>query len=145
MGIINKDLVTKERLREARYLISQYEGAKLRSSVYPRKRPTLFTQLKVDLSKYTDHSIVEYDKELAKKIPPEDQEYLRQNLEDMDTVWVVEKAVESMPNEITRGIAADTILKGKRCEDLEEKYHLKACAIRRRKHQTVEFLASICL
>lgn len=47
--------IPMEKTREARQMLKEYAGARLRIEAYPRKRPTLLKQLKVDLSDYKEH------------------------------------------------------------------------------------------
>ena len=62
----------KRRLKEAKYICDDYIGAKLRVKRYPKRRPTFFKQMKVNLDNYAETGIVDYDEELAKRLDPDD-------------------------------------------------------------------------
>lgn len=133
----------KRRLKEAKYICDDYIGAKLRVKRYPKRRPTFFKQMKVNLDNYAETGIVDYDEELAKRLDPDDISFLLEYVEDMLNVWLVEHAIDATRSEITKQIAEDTIFYGKKCSDLETKYGLKARAIQARKRTIIEIIAEI--
>lgn len=133
----------KRRLKEAKYICDDYIGAKLRVKRYPKRRPTFFKQMKVNLDNYAETGIVDYDEELAKRLDPDDISFLLEYVEDMLNVWLVEHAIDATRSKITKQIAEDTIFYGKKCSDLETKYGLKARAIQARKRTIIEIIAEI--
>ena len=134
----------KERMREAKYMVQDYVGAKLRVKRYPLKRPTFFKQMSISLDNYENTGFIDYDTELEKHLQTEDAIVLHEYINDMLTVWLVERIIASTDNEITKQIAEDTIIKGKKCSDLEEKYGLKTRAIQARKRSVIKRIAD-CL
>ena len=127
----------KRRLKEAKHICDNYIGEKLRVKRYPKRRPTFFRQMKVNLDHYAETGIVDYDEELAKQLDPDDAFFPRGYVEDMFHVWIVEHVIASARSGVTRQIARKIRYSaGKKCSDLEAKYGLKTRAIqaRRRDH-----------
>ena len=130
-------------VQDVQFMSKNYEGAKLRCVVYPRKRPSFMKQMGVSLKDYDATGFIDYNRELVMKIDADDANYIEQYAEDMHTVWVLEHGIAAIQDENTRAIAEDTLLKGKSCAELEKKYGIKACAIRRRKRRAVEFISTL--
>ena len=133
----------KRRLKEAKHICDNYIGEKLRVKRYPKRRPTFFRQMKVNLDHYAETGIVDYDEELAKQLDPDDAFFLQGYVEDMFHVWIVEHVIASARSEVTRQIAEDTIFRGKKCSDLEAKYGLKTRAIQARRRTIFEQIAEM--
>ena len=136
--------VLLEAVREVRSLIKTqngYEGAKKRSEYYPLKRPSLMRRLKVDTNDYESTGKIEYDRELVKRIHENDQRYIRQYERDMELIWIIEHGVSSIPDERTRRIAEDTILKNKPVMQLLKKYSLSRSQMFWEKQNAIRYIA----
>lgn len=133
----------KRRLKDAKYICDDYIGAKLRVKRYPKRRPTFFKQMKINLDNYAETGFVDYDEDLVKQLDPDDALFLMEYVEDMFNVWIVEHVIADARSEITKQIAEDTIFHGKKCSDLEKKYGLKTRAIQARKRSIIETIADI--
>ena len=131
----------KDAMKKIRLMSKQYEETKSRVDFFIRKRPTFMKELKISLEEYDRNGTILYDEEKVKQIHPDDQAMLRRFIEDMNLVFVLEYGISMIPDEMTRHIAEDTLLKRKRCKELENKYGIKECAIRRRKHDAIHFLS----
>ena len=118
-----------------------YEGAKKRSEYYPLKRPSLMRRLKVDTNDYESTGKIEYDRELVKRIHENDQRYIRQYERDMELIWIIEHGVSSIPDERTRRIAEDTILKNKPVMQLLKKYSLSRSQMFWEKQNAIRYIA----
>ena len=105
-----------------------YEGAKKRSEYYPLKRPSLMRRLKVDTNDYESTGKIEYDRELVKE-------------RDMELIWIIEHGVSSIPDERTRRIAEDTILKNKPVMQLLKKYSLSRSQMFWEKQNAIRYIA----
>ena len=121
----------------------EYQAAKIRAKIYPRKRPTLMKQLQVSMDEYDATGTVHINEEMLLKIHPDDQVYIMQYIHDMHLIYFLEHGVAAIEDEKTRQIAEDTLLNGKRCKDLEQKYGIRECMIRRRKNEAIRFLSTL--
>ena len=136
--------VPPEVVREVKTMIKAqhgYEGAKTRSKYYPIKRPSLMRKLKVDISGYESTGRIEYDRELVTSIHENDRRYIRQYERDMELVWIMEHGVSSIPDERTRRIAEDTVLKNKSVMALLEKYSLGRSQMFLEKQNAIRYIA----
>ena len=133
--------ITKEHKKRVKEMAREYQAAKIRVNIYPRKRPTLMKQLQVSTDEYDETGVVHFDEEMLQKIHPDDQAFIAQYVFDMLLIYNLEHGVAAIWDEKTRHIAEDTLLKGKRCKDLEQKYGIKECMIRRRKDDAIRFLS----
>lgn len=138
----SKNYIPRGRLREAKEMLKDYPGAKLRIIAYPKKRPTFMKQMKVDLSEYKETGMVKFDTYLASKLDTDDWFFLDQYVTDLKNVWLIDYVL-SCQDEITRGIIKDYFEYGKSCAELAEKYGLKERTIRWRKSNVVSGLAEI--
>lgn len=98
-------------------------------------------QLQVTLDEYDICGIVRYDEEGGKKVHPDDLSFVTQYVEDMYLIFILEHGIAAIQDETTRRIAEDTLLKRKRCKDLELKYGIQERMIRRRKNEAIRFLS----
>ncbi len=128
------------RIRKGR---SEYQKAKDRCYIMPRKRPTLMRKLKLNLTEYERTGRIEYDRDLASRIHRDDRSIIETYERSMYVVWLLEHGVASIRDERTRAIAEDTLLKGKKCAELEKKYGISDRGIRKQKHQAIIAVASI--
>ncbi len=120
---------------------SDYQIAKDRCYIMPRKRPTLMRKLKLNLSRYEETGNIEYDRDLAALIHKDDRNFIETYERSMYVVWLLEHGVASIRDERTRAIAKDTLLKGKRVQDLPGKYGIGAHAIWMRKREAIDWIA----
>lgn len=134
---------TKEAMRQAKKIADNYIGAKLRVSRYPKKRPTFLKQMSVTLDDYEQTGCISYNRELATKLCIDDAVFLQDYVDDMFTVWIVERVVANINGKRARGIAEDTILRGKKCEALTEKYGVSIRTIQRQKREVIKELAGL--
>ena len=132
----------KEAIQEIRGMVHDYPGAKVRCTMYPRKRPSFLKQMGVNLKDYESTGYIDYDTDLAKRIHREDAEYIEQYAEDMHTVWVLEHGIAAIPDETTRSIAEDTLLKRQRCVDLMEKYKMAERTVRWHKLKALKIVSN---
>ncbi len=121
--------------------ISEYQKAKDRCYIMPRKRPTLMRKLKLNLSRYEKTGSIEYDRDLAALIHKDDRNFIETYERSMYVVWLLEHGVASIRDERTRAIAEDTLLKEKRVQDLPGKYGIGAHAIWMRKREAIDWIA----
>lgn len=136
--------IPMEKTREARQMLKEYAGARLRIEAYPRKRPTLLKQLKVDLSDYKEHGIVRFDHRLARRLDADDWFFFEQYLTDLNNVWLIDQVLEG-EDEVTKEIARDAFVNRKTSAELAVKYGLKERTIRWHKAKTVRRLAGMLL
>ena len=132
---------TKDDMKRIREMVKEYTGAKIRVKLYPRKRATLMKQLQVTMDEYDTTGIVRYDEESGKQVHPDDLAYITRYVSDMYLIFILEHGIAAIQDEVTRHIAEDTLLNGKRCKDLELKYGIRECMIRRRKNDAIRFLS----
>lgn len=132
---------TKDDMKRIREMVKEYTGAKIRVKLYPRKRPTLMRQLQVTMDEYDTTGIVRYDEESGKQVHPDDLAYVTRYVSDMYLIFILEHGIAAIQDDVTRHIAEDTLLNGKRCKDLELKYGIRECMIRRRKNDAIRFLS----
>lgn len=132
---------SREDMKRIRAMAREYAGAKVRAKLYPRKRPTLMKQLQVKMDEYDTTGLVRYDEEAGKQVHPDDLAYVMRYVSDMYLIFILEHGIASIQDETTRHIAEDTLLRGKRCKELEQKYGIHECMIRRRKHEAIRFLS----
>ena len=98
-------------------------------------------RLKVDTNDYESTGKIEYDRELVKRIHENDQRYIRQYERDMELIWIIEHGVSSIPDERTRRIAEDTILKNKPVMQLLKKYSLSRSQMFWEKQNAIRYIA----
>lgn len=132
-------------IKAAKMMAKEYKGARARCELYPQKRPTFMKQMKVNLDDYADTGVVKYCGELESHLCASDVRFLHQYVNDMMTVWTVEKAMETLSDEMTRRIAVDTIYHGVKCKELQTKYGLKERAIQARKAEAIRAIAGFIM
>ena len=132
---------SKEAMQTIRDMAREYKDAKSRVMFYPKKRPTLMKQVGVRLDDCDGCGLIEYDLEKFRGIPLEDQEYILRYAADLELIFVLEKGIAAISNEKTRMIAEDTLLRGKRCKELERKYGLKEDSIRKRRREALRTMS----
>ena len=136
---------TTENLKQAKRMLKEYKDAKVRVIMYPKKRPTFFRQMKVDLTEYERCGIVNYDDSNEGMLDIDDWFYLHQYVSDMEAIWFVEKCIGSMPEGKRKQIAEDAFMKGLSTAELEAKYGLKERSIQWQKDQVARRIAKILL
>ena len=134
---------TKENLKRAKQMLKEYKHAKVRTIAYPRKRPTLLKQMKVDLTDYEKCGIADYDWDNCMKLNIDDCFFIDQYVSDMETVWMVEKCISYIPDGKRKQIAEDAFIHGMSNADLEKKYGLKERSIQWQKDQVARRIAEI--
>lgn len=116
--------------------------ARNRCMLLQRKRPTMMRKLNLNTDAYEETGRIEYNRELASRIHPDDRKYMELYEQSMITVWVLEHGVASITDERTRAIAEDTLLKGKSCASLEGKYGMTSRGLRKQKRQAIIAVAA---
>ncbi len=124
-------------------MVKDYPYAKMRAERYPKKRPVFMKELQVTMDEYDTTGLVTYNENLWEKIHPDDQAYITQYVSDMYLIFIMEHGIAMIENDITRKIAEDTLLKGKRCKDLEQKYGISGRAISERKREAIQYLSNL--
>ena len=95
---------TKENLKRAKQMLKEYKHAKVRTIAYPRKRPTLLKQMKVDLTDYEKCGIVDYDWDNCMKLNIDDCFFIDQYVSDIMPCTSVYKGVFQRKKHVPYGI-----------------------------------------
>ena len=143
MNSIKNNGVSKEKIEKAKWMIKEYQGAKLRSIIRRKKRPKLMKRLDVRLDHYPETGIIDYNHQEATFLIPEDQAYFQSFLLEMDIVWIVEHAIAAIPDNIAKAIAKDMINSNCSIQETQKKYNLSSRSARRKRQNVVNAIASI--
>ena len=135
--------VSEEALRQVKALVKTYGDTKQKCLLIPRKRRSLFTLMQVTTENYDQIGRIEYNREAVERIHPEDRKVIKNYEQRMHDIWILEHGVAAIPDDRTRAIAEDTLLKGKTCVELEQKYGMTARGIRKRKRSALIEVAAL--
>ena len=141
--------VSKEAVRIIKQMLKKKDGkggyqvAKERCLVLPKIRPTMMRKLKMDTEMYEATGKIEYNRDLASRIHKDDRDFIEAYERSMYTVWLLEHGVASIADDRTRAIAEDTLLKGKSCAALGQKYGMTDRGIRKHKRRAIIEVAAL--
>lgn len=122
-------------------IAKEYEDSKQACVFIPRKRPTLLNGVKVTTEGYTETGRIGYNRETVERIHPEDRKVIKNYEQRMYDVWLLEHGVAAIPDDRTRAIAMDTLLKGMRTEDMGDKYGISRRTAFRELERAIRYVA----
>lgn len=109
-------------IRRVKKIIKEYLAEKEYCERIPQTRKNLFYLMDVCTDRYEETGIVSYNREAIEKICLNDQQIIRTYEKRMQDIWLLEHGVASIPDDRTRAIAEDTLIKGQRTEDMIQEY-----------------------
>ena len=119
-----------------------FNTARARCMLMPKKRPTMMRKLNLNTDAYDATGKIEYNRELASRVHPDDRKYMELYERSMMTVWILEQGVASITDDRTRAIAEDTLLRDKPCSALEVKYGMTSRGLRKQKRWAIMTVAA---
>nr|MBQ4458395.1 hypothetical protein [Clostridia bacterium] len=141
--------VSDEAVRAVRQMLKKkggkngYQAAKEKCLILPKARPTLMRKLKLNTERYEVTGRIDYNRDLASRVHKDDRDYIESYEKSMYTVWLLEHGVASITDERTRAIAVDTLLEGRSCSALEQKYGMTDRGIRKHKRSGLIEVAAL--
>ena len=132
--------VLKKSGAEVRKIAKEYSSGELRGMVryIQEERPRL-------LKKAGILDNLSYNRARVSLMPEKDQMLIADYITARKKICFLNQAVSGIPEEQLRDIAEDTLLKGKRCIDLEEKYELPERTLRWKKRRALEYMSELYL
>ena len=118
-----------------------YEKMKSICDFIPKKRVSLFTRMKVSTERYRETGCVDYDRIALERIHPEDQKVVKGYEEKMRNIWLLEHGIAAIPDDRTRAIAKETLLGGKRTEEMSQRYGISRRTAFRERDRAIRCVA----
>lgn len=109
-------------IRRVKKIIKKYPADKKYCEWIPEKRKNLFYLMDVCTDRYEETGAISYNRKAIEKIHPDDQQIIRTYEKRMQDIWLLEHGVASIPDDRTRAIAEDTLIEGRRTEDMMQEY-----------------------
>lgn len=119
--------VDEAAVQEVRQMVKEYKDAKLRIVYFENVKLSLISRAELNLDDYEKRGMVDYNAENLARFPERDRKTVNQYLKDKRTVFCLERGIEAIKDPRTKAIAIQTLLEGRRCEEL-----IGAWGIRRR-------------
>ena len=120
-----------------RGIVKEYRELRDFCGWIPKRRQSLFRRLNIHTTEYEETGDISYDREVVDRIPERDRKVVLSYADAMKKVWILEHGIASIKDDRTRSIAEDTLLKGKRVEDLAREYGISGRAVWQRKRESI--------
>ena len=134
--------VSDEAVKAVKEMAKSYKKAKAMCAFVPMKRMTLFSIMEVSTEDYEATGHIDYRRDAAERIHPDDKKVITTYEEKMRNIWLLEHGVAAIADERTRAIAEDTLLEGLSPKCLVKKYGISVQAVRARKREGVRWVAA---
>lgn len=129
--------VSSETINAVKDIAKSYQKEKNICAFIPQKRKSLFSRMQVSTEQYEATGCIDYDREAVERIHPEDRKVIKNYEEKMNNIWLLEHGVAAITDDRTREIAEDTLLRGKRAEDMIKKYNIGRMTAFREKRRAI--------
>ena len=134
-------IVSDEAVKAVKEIAKSYKKSKAVCAYIPMKRKTLFRIMAVSTENYETTGCIDYRRDAAERIHPDDKKVITNYEERMRSIWLLEHGVAAIPDERTRAIAEDTLMEGCAAKSLVGKYGISVQAVRARKREGIKWVA----
>ena len=134
-------IVSDEAVKTVKEMAKSYKKSKAVCAYIPIKRKTLFRIMAVSTENYEATGCIDYRRDAAERIHPDDKRVITNYEERMRGIWLLEHGVAAIQDERTRAIAKDTLMDGVRVERLLQKYGISRRTAFREKKKVIRIVA----
>ena len=135
-------IVSDEAVKAVKEIAKSYKKSKAVCAYIPMKRKTLFRIMAVSTENYEATGCIDYRRDAAERIHPDDKRVITNYEERMRGIWLLEHGVAAIQDERTRAIAKDTLVDGERAEAMIEKYGISRMTAFREKNRAIKYVAA---